>query len=244
MCIVLSGVLGGAPASKSLSALIAHRATEILRGSYFLLASPRKLACCHEGVLLLCTCKPCQPSNVCSSACPPPPACCGSILPPQAVKKTVKGKAYIDDDEHDKNKLLLGLGCVLVAIGAPIIGVFGKKVDDGESYVLCQGLLVCFRLIFERGSQVQSQAMSPAHGRNEGSGAVSWGPSVHDPSSGSAAKRVTTVSDTRTLVVSLCQGKGGGREGLRMLCGGGPFVEGSVEGGHQCTYHRGVQPEG
>jgi hypothetical protein len=53
----------------------------------------------------------------------------------QAVKKSVKGKAYIDDDEHDKNKLLLGLGCVLVAIGAPIIGVFGKKVDDGESHI-------------------------------------------------------------------------------------------------------------
>lgn len=72
MCIVLSGVLGGAPASKGLSALIPHRATEILRCSYCLLASPRKIACCHEGVLLLCTCKPCQLSNVYLSACPLP----------------------------------------------------------------------------------------------------------------------------------------------------------------------------
>jgi hypothetical protein len=50
----------------------------------------------------------------------------------KAVKKAVKGDDYIDDDEHDKNKMLLGLGCVLVAIGAPIIGVFGKKVDKGR----------------------------------------------------------------------------------------------------------------
>jgi hypothetical protein len=48
------------------------------------------------------------------------------------VKKVVKGPDYIDDDEHNKNQMLLGLGCVLVAIGAPIIGFFGKKVDKGE----------------------------------------------------------------------------------------------------------------
>jgi hypothetical protein len=52
------------------------------------------------------------------------------------VKKTVKGSDYIDDDEHDKNKMLLGLGCALVAIGAPIIGFFGKKVNKGEGVLL------------------------------------------------------------------------------------------------------------
>jgi hypothetical protein len=50
----------------------------------------------------------------------------------KAVKKAVKGDDYIDDDDHNKNQMLLGLGCVLVAIGAPIIGVFGKKVDKGR----------------------------------------------------------------------------------------------------------------
>jgi len=50
----------------------------------------------------------------------------------QAVKKAVKGADYIDDDEHNKNQLLLGLGCLLVALGAPIIGFFGKKVNTGE----------------------------------------------------------------------------------------------------------------
>lgn len=49
-----------------------------------------------------------------------------------SVKKAVKGKDWIDDDEHDRNKVLLGLGCVLVAIGAPLIGFFGKKVDKGR----------------------------------------------------------------------------------------------------------------
>ena len=50
------------------------------------------------------------------------------------VRAFKKGPDYIDDDEHNKNQMLLGLGCVLVALGAPIIGFFGKKVDKGECH--------------------------------------------------------------------------------------------------------------
>lgn len=49
-----------------------------------------------------------------------------------AVKKSVKGKDWIEDEDHDRNKVLLGLGCVLVAIGAPMVGWFGKQVDKGR----------------------------------------------------------------------------------------------------------------
>lgn len=55
------------------------------------------------------------------------------------MKKSVRGPEYIDDDEHNKNQMLLGLGCVLVAIGAPIIGFFGKQVDKGERLCLLAG---------------------------------------------------------------------------------------------------------
>jgi hypothetical protein len=55
------------------------------------------------------------------------------------VKKSVKGPDYIDDDEHNKNQMLLGLGCVLVAIGAPIIGWFGKQVDKGKCLWVIHG---------------------------------------------------------------------------------------------------------
>lgn len=41
---------------------------------------------------------------------------------------------WIDDDEYNQHKLLLGLGCLLLAIGGPLIGLSGKKVDKGETH--------------------------------------------------------------------------------------------------------------
>lgn len=48
------------------------------------------------------------------------------------VKKSVKGADWIDDDEYNQNKILLGLGCLLLAIGGPLIGFSAKKVDKAR----------------------------------------------------------------------------------------------------------------
>jgi hypothetical protein len=50
----------------------------------------------------------------------------------KAVKKTVKGEDWIDDDEYNKQKMLLGLGSLLIAIGAPLLGCSAKKVDKAR----------------------------------------------------------------------------------------------------------------
>ncbi|KAF8071309.1 hypothetical protein HT031_001392 [Scenedesmus sp. PABB004] len=49
-----------------------------------------------------------------------------------AVKKSVKGEKYIDDEEYNQNKILLGLGATLIAIGAPLLGIAAKKVDTAR----------------------------------------------------------------------------------------------------------------
>jgi hypothetical protein len=41
-------------------------------------------------------------------------------------------EAYIDDDEYNRHKILLGLGALLVAIGAPLLGCSAKKVDTAR----------------------------------------------------------------------------------------------------------------
>ncbi|WIA12340.1 hypothetical protein OEZ85_012391 [Tetradesmus obliquus] len=50
----------------------------------------------------------------------------------KAVKKSVKGEDWIDDDEYSRHKILLGLGSLLVAIGAPLLGCSAKKVDTAR----------------------------------------------------------------------------------------------------------------
>jgi hypothetical protein len=39
---------------------------------------------------------------------------------------------WIDDDEYNRHKILLGLGSLLVAIGAPLLGCSAKKVDKAR----------------------------------------------------------------------------------------------------------------
>jgi hypothetical protein len=56
-------------------------------------------------------------------------ACCLLLCCCAAV---ATAEAYIDDEEYNRHKILLGLGSLLVAIGAPLLGCSAKKVDTAR----------------------------------------------------------------------------------------------------------------
>lgn len=57
--------------------------------------------------------------------------CC--CLPTVAFCVSISAaEAWIDDDEYNRHKILLGLGSLLVAIGAPLLGCSAKKVDTAR----------------------------------------------------------------------------------------------------------------